>query len=1018
MAAVPKTPLDRPSAGTIPGSLSTRSEALPQNAFGQDTAITLGNIGVATGNIREVQLGIEKDYANSLAAAGREAAAGGQALMQAGANLSQQVAADKALQNETTALNTSTSYAQSTNQLQSAYLNLQGTNATDGYTTFEQQVRERETAALEGITDPQARRMAQARIQGQTTQVLAAADRWRQQQGRVANVTARESAATQQINEGIVQRFNPSAMNAALETGLSEVHALGEVAGWDSTTLGVQQARYRGRFYTGVIASLAESGTDAGVTAAASLFGQVRNTMDAESAVRVENALSGPVRRADANGRAVSATSGSAMPPPVAAPETPADMQATARRMSSTLPNVTVTGTDRTPERNAEVGGARDSQHLHGRAIDFRLSGTDEEKAASLQRILRGDFGPVGGVGTYNDGSLHIDFRPGARAAWGPDRTQASLGQTPAWFQQAVSSWRASPDGTPRASRQDRGQVLAAATAGTEHDPQLRAETIAQTNSILNVQEAGFSQERTAMTTRITAINTTLAAGGTATVPEQDIRRLWPPAEADRMLDQIRTNEIAGQLFTSTALATPQQVADVQQDLQTGNGPITAALRQARGIQVLNGGVSEEDKPVDAAARTALQQVVNQRLAARQQSLTTDPMLYAQIDPTVRDLTRAMEAAGANATPDMRAGLITAGRAAQARLGVLETNQRALTKAQSETIASRLLTGDPATTDVAGQMRGLASSYGSAWPLVLNDLVRDGHLPREFETLAVIPSAVGQTDFQRMLVTRHQAGGQEEFTRRLGNRRSLVEQATETAMQNFVGTATASGATGGRQLADTVTSSVRNLAYYYALGGQDPETAARNAVDRVVNDRYDISGTIRVPKGMLNAVGRAQTQVLSGLTASQLAVRPGNPELLPDESRAVDFTAAQRGFWVTNQRDNGLVLMMQIENGGRVPVRLDPNPPEGRARTAEELQTLPMVTLQFNNLPQPVIPGASEPQRDSPARAVQRIPGFDTPQPGERRPPAATTGPSDLVPPADRPRRQSTGRWQRTAPVE
>lgn len=1009
MAQVPKAQLNNPSAGPVSGSLAQRSENLPGNAFGQESSnvqanieLTRGNIEVATGNIRQVQLGIEKDYAQSLAEAGRSMVQTGGAITSAGMDLTRQILADRALQNETEALNASTSFAQSTNALQSEYLSLQGTNATNSYETYAERIREAQEATLEGITNPDARRMAQARIAGQTTQVLGGMDRYRQQQVRQANVTARTSAAAMSINEGVVQRFNPRGMVNALNQGLSEVAALGETAGWDDATQQLHQAQFRGRFYTSVIASLAEGGDDAGVRAANDLFTRVRGTMDAESSVRVENALSGPVRRADANGRVAAATTGAEVAPPVAAPTTDNDMQATSRRIAASIPNVTVTGTDRTPERNAAVGGARDSQHLHGRAIDFRLSGTDEEKAAAMQRILSGEFGPVGGVGAYNDGSLHIDFRTGARAAWGQDRTQASLGSAPAWFRQAVTTWRSSPSS---AQPRDRGQMLETALRGTEDNPQLRAETMSQFNSRMNVLDATNAQERTQMERRVRDINTALAAGSTATIPEQDIRRLFQPAQADAILDQLRTNEIAGQVFTSAALATPTQIAELQNDLVTGQGPVTALLRERRGITTIDGRVSEEDQGSDSVARTALRQVLEQRIAAREQTLRSDPAEYVRIDPTVRAAAAAVSAAGQNATPEMRATLALASRSAQARLGVLEGNQRVLPKAQSEAIVDVLTRGDPAQTNVGQQLQQLQRTYGEAWPLVLNDLVRDGRLPREYEVLANIPSSVGQTDFQRMMVAARGAGGMEDLTKRLGANRTLVDRAVAEGMQGFNGTSTASGASGGQVLAGNVTQAAINLAYYYALQGQTPETAAANAINRIVNDKYDISGTIRVPRGMLNEVSRAQAVAIAALRPEQLPDRGGNADLLPDERRAIDFRAAtQRGFWVTNQRDNGIVLMMQVENGGRIPVRRE----DGS-----------MIELRFNNLPQPVIPGASEPQRDSPARGVRRIEGFDDPAPAnEPRPQRLPDNRPNVTPQAlpldaPQPRRPRTGRANR-----
>ncbi len=88
----------------------------------------------------------------------------------------------------------------------------------------------------------------------------------------------------------------------------------------------------------------------------------------------------------------------------------------------------------RSPEHNAAVGGARNSRHTHGDALDF--SGVNASNVGALVRALQAQG--FRGFGYYNNGSLHADM--GAQRAWGPDRTARSLGQTPAEFRAAVGA--------------------------------------------------------------------------------------------------------------------------------------------------------------------------------------------------------------------------------------------------------------------------------------------------------------------------------------------------------------------------------------------------------------------------------------------------------------------------------------------------------------------------------------------------------------------------------------------------
>lgn len=68
----------------------------------------------------------------------------------------------------------------------------------------------------------------------------------------------------------------------------------------------------------------------------------------------------------------------------------------------------------RSPATNAREGGARNSMHMQGRAIDFHIQGIPSEYMGRLARI----FG-VGGVGFYvgNTGFTHVDT--GSVRSWG-----------------------------------------------------------------------------------------------------------------------------------------------------------------------------------------------------------------------------------------------------------------------------------------------------------------------------------------------------------------------------------------------------------------------------------------------------------------------------------------------------------------------------------------------------------------------------------------------------------------------
>lgn len=67
----------------------------------------------------------------------------------------------------------------------------------------------------------------------------------------------------------------------------------------------------------------------------------------------------------------------------------------------------------RCPTHNAEVGGAKQSQHMLGKAADIWIGGVDPQKVRDYADEMIGDGGGVGDYDTFT----HIDCR-GYKARW------------------------------------------------------------------------------------------------------------------------------------------------------------------------------------------------------------------------------------------------------------------------------------------------------------------------------------------------------------------------------------------------------------------------------------------------------------------------------------------------------------------------------------------------------------------------------------------------------------------------
>lgn len=118
------------------------------------------------------------------------------------------------------------------------------------------------------------------------------------------------------------------------------------------------------------------------------------------------------------------------------------------------FPELRVSSAYRSPAYNAAVGGASQSRHISGDAVDF--VGVNAQNVAAIVSFLRSQG--FNGFGYYNNGSLHADMRENP-AAWGPNFSASSLNQTPQAFQQAVAQPAATPALDPVISRQQETQA-------------------------------------------------------------------------------------------------------------------------------------------------------------------------------------------------------------------------------------------------------------------------------------------------------------------------------------------------------------------------------------------------------------------------------------------------------------------------------------------------------------------------------------------------------------------------------
>ena len=102
------------------------------------------------------------------------------------------------------------------------------------------------------------------------------------------------------------------------------------------------------------------------------------------------------------------------------------------KQIEGSFGGLQVTSGYRSPEHNAKVGGAKNSAHMRGNAVDVKFGGG---VPATLKFIEAASKAGIGGIGVYSPGSVHIDTE--SKRAWGPDYHATSV---PQWARQAINS--------------------------------------------------------------------------------------------------------------------------------------------------------------------------------------------------------------------------------------------------------------------------------------------------------------------------------------------------------------------------------------------------------------------------------------------------------------------------------------------------------------------------------------------------------------------------------------------------
>jgi hypothetical protein len=367
----------------------------------------------------------------------------------------------------------------------------------------------------------------------------------------------------------------------------------------------------------------------------------------------------------------------------------------------------------RTPEHNAEVGGARGSQHLHGRAGDYSLNGLSEDQArAVIDQFLNDPR--VGGFGYYpRSNSIHVDVRPGGRAAWGSDYHNTSVGEGwPAWMTEKVRAWQGSAAARQNMPEEfgplDRASAYNRLIEKTQDDPHSQSYGITRLNQIFSVER----DERTAGIARFNRqIDDTLAEAretGNVKVPltEEDFVEHRKPGESDDDARERYRLYDAERQFRSDQHAMEDMTAA---ELQT----------------FVNGRPPSADSPGGWAAAVAHRDRLQKEMDAVIAKRRKDPAGSVAKDPAVLDALKDYDPH----RPETFRPVADARMAAQAQLGIEAQFRFPITREEAQLEAGpvyRALPGQE-TPILTAMMNRFRAMFGPKWPDAMAYALAQGH---------------------------------------------------------------------------------------------------------------------------------------------------------------------------------------------------------------------------------------------------------------------------------------------------
>lgn len=309
--------------------------------------------------------------------------------------------------------------------------------------------------------------------------------------------------------------------------------------------------------------------------------------------------------------------------------------------------------------------------------------------------------------------------------------------------------------------------------------------------------------------------------------------------------------------------------------------------------------------------------------------LTNDPAMYAiQYSDPVRKAYDAMQQ-----NPALAGEYATVVTAEQQRMGSPEV--KLLPEQQAKSIVAQFNQSDG--EDAAALIEGLSKDWGNHWPTVYKQLSKD--LP---PAALVIASGVDPATSE--LLARNSNIKTDELRKGLEKSSATdADKAVDEALSGFQQTLASQG---GTATYAKINEQAKRLAYTYMAQGTSPAEAADKVYRDLVDNKYVIVDSYRVPRTYdADSVQAGASAALENIDASKfgaLAPKGVLPEFI---SERIGSALKRDGQWVTNEDESGLVLMLngsivKDAEGNRIERTFDELVSDGTVKAATDRERM------------------------------------------------------------------------------